>query len=281
MQEKPMRFLARLAADEYGDSDELAPLVLLHGLTFDRGLWLPVLNELRRTDPRRRVLVIDLPGHGDSSPWPSYATSSVAEAVHRAVVEAQLPSPVIVGHSISAVIATIYAATYPTRGVVNVDQSLQVAPFAGLLKSLTDQLRGPAFASVWAMFAASMHVELLPRSAQRLVRASSRPRQDLVLGYWREVLDQPVEDLVAKAEAGLHAVRAARVPYLVAAGSELEPGYAGWLAETLPESRVTVWPGSGHFPHLAHPDLFAAALHTFPVTSSTGLRPSIASSTVT
>jgi pimeloyl-ACP methyl ester carboxylesterase len=60
MQEKPMRFLARLAADEYGDSDELAPLVLLHGLTFDRGLWLPVLNELRRTDPRRRVLVIDL-----------------------------------------------------------------------------------------------------------------------------------------------------------------------------------------------------------------------------
>lgn len=275
-----MRFLAGLAADEYGDSDELAPLVLLHGLTFDRGLWLPVLNELQGIDPGRRVLVLDLPGHGDSSPWPSYATSSVAEAVHRAVVEAQLPSPVIVGHSISAVIATMYAASYPTRGVVNVDQSLQVAPFASLLKSLTDQLRGPAFASVWAMFAASMHIELLPGSAQRLVRASSQPRQDLVLDYWREVLDHPVEDLVAKAEAGLQAVRAARVPYLVVAGSELEPGYAGWLAEMLPESQVTVWPGSGHFPHLAHPGLFAAALHTFPVTPSTVLRPSIASSTV-
>ena len=43
-----MRVLAGLAADEYGDSDELAPLVLLHGLTFDRGLWLPVLNAVHR-----------------------------------------------------------------------------------------------------------------------------------------------------------------------------------------------------------------------------------------
>jgi len=259
-----MRFLADLAADEYGDSDELPPLVLLHGLTFDRGLWQPVLSELRRIDPRRRVLVLDLPGHGESPDWPSYEMSSVAEAVHRAVDEAQLPSPVLVGHSISAVVASVYAATYPTRGVVNVDQPVQVAPFAALVKSLADQLRGPAFPAVWEMFQASMHIELLPEAAQRLVRASSRPRQDLVLGYWREILDQPVDEVVAIAEAGLRAVRDAHLPYLIVAGNEMEPGYANWLTTVLPESRVTVWAGSSHFPHLAQPGLFAAALDAFP-----------------
>jgi hypothetical protein len=89
-----------------------------------------------------------------------------------------------------------------------------------------------------------MHIELLPEAAQRLVRARSRPRQDLVLGYWRELLDEPVEEVVAIAEAGLQAVRAAHVPYLIVAGSEMEPNYANWLATSLPESRVTVWAGS-------------------------------------
>jgi pimeloyl-ACP methyl ester carboxylesterase len=259
-----MRFLAGLATDEYGDSDELAPLVLLHGLTFDRSLWQPVLSELHRIDPGRRVLVLDLPGHGESPAWPSYEMSSVAGAVHRAVEEAQIAAPVLVGHSISAIVATVYAATYPTRGVVNVDQPLQVAPFVALVKSLADQLRGPAFPAVWEMFEASMHIELLPEAAQHHVRVSSRPRQDLVLSYWREVLDQPVDDVVATAEAGLQAVRSARVPYLVVTGSEMEPGYGNWLAAVLPQSRVAAWPGSGHFPHLAHPDLFAEALHAFP-----------------
>jgi len=52
----------------------------------------------------------------------------------------------------------------------------------------------------------------------------------------------------------------------------MEPAYSKWLTTVLPESRVTVWPGSGHFPQLAHPDLFAAALKAFPPkrTDSTG-----------
>jgi pimeloyl-ACP methyl ester carboxylesterase len=84
---------------------------------------------LQRIDPGRRVLALDLPGHGESPDWTSYDIESVADGVHRAVEQAQLQSPVVVGHSISAVIATVYAARYPSSGVINVDQSLQVAPF--------------------------------------------------------------------------------------------------------------------------------------------------------
>jgi Predicted hydrolases or acyltransferases (alpha/beta hydrolase superfamily) len=62
----PPGLLAGLAADDYGLSDDRAPLVLLHGLTFDRSLWRPSLAELSRIDPGRRVLALDLPGHGAS-----------------------------------------------------------------------------------------------------------------------------------------------------------------------------------------------------------------------
>jgi pimeloyl-ACP methyl ester carboxylesterase len=254
------RTLAGLAADDCGESDARPPLVLLHGLTFDRSLWRPALDELQRTDPGRRVLALDLPGHGASQGWPSYDMAGLAGGVYRAVEEVQLHAPVIVGHSIAGVIATVYAAQYPTRGVINVDQSLQVAPFAGLLRSVADKLRGPAFPAVWQMFAASMHVELLPDAGQELVRSSSRPRQDLVLAYWREVLDRPAGELADMVGATLAAVRGAGVPYHVVAGDHLEAGYRQWLAEMLPHATVAVWPGSGHFPHLAHPDRFAACL---------------------
>jgi pimeloyl-ACP methyl ester carboxylesterase len=254
--------LPALAGDDSGSPDRRPPLVLLHGLTFDRSLWNPVLSELHRVDPGRRVLALDLPGHGESPGWSSYDIESVADGVHRAVEQAQLESPVLVGHSISAVIATIYAARYPTRGVVNVDQSLQVAPFTSLVRSLADKLRGPEFPAVWEMFAASMQIEQLPQSAQRLVRSSSRPRQELVLGYWQQLLDRPIDELVDLAAAALTAVRDADVPYLVVAGNPLESRYERWLYEMLPQVEIDVWAGSGHFPQLAHPERFAECLTT-------------------
>ena len=50
------------------------------------------------------------------------------------------------------------------------------------------------------------------------------------------------------------------MPYLVVAGAELEPEYTKWLSTMLPQAAVTVWPASGHFPHIAHPGRFAECL---------------------
>lgn len=251
---------AGLAGDDYGTSDDRPPLVLLHGLTFDRTMWSPALKALSYIEPRRRALALDLPGHGGSTPLESYAMDDVVDAVHQAIEEAHLRSPVVVGHSIAAIIATIYATRHPTSGVVNVDQSLQTAPFADFLRSLADKLRSPAFPSIWENFLASMHIERLPPDAQELLRSTSTPRQDLVLGYWHDVLDRPAADLNAAAESGRAELRTAALPYLIVAGDDVEDGYREWLKEQLPQASIVVLPGSGHFPQLAHPDLFAQCL---------------------
>jgi pimeloyl-ACP methyl ester carboxylesterase len=243
-----------------GLPDGRPPLVLLHGLTFDRTMWQPALAELRKTDPGRHVLAVDLPGHGGSPAWPRYDLDSVAAAVQAAVTAARLPEPVIVGHSMAAVIATVYAARYPARGVVNVDQWLRVEEYAARVKPLAGEIRGGGFAAVWRLFEDSMHADALPAETRKLLRPVSSVRQEVVAGYWREAMDRPVDQFAADAAAVIAKVRANGTGYLFIAGHEVEPGYQDWLSGQLPQAAVEVWPGSGHFPHLAYPARFAGCL---------------------
>ena len=251
---------AELAGDLFEGDDASPALVLLHGLTFDRAMWRPALAGLRETDPGRQVLALDLPGHGGSPPRPRYDIENLAAAVHDAATAARLTAPVVVGHSMAAVIATVYAARYPARGVVNVDQWLRVEPFAALVKSLAGEIGGGGFAAAWQQFEQSMHMEVLPATARDLLRPASSVRQDVVAGYWREGMDRPAAELAADVEAALAKIRANGTGYLFIAGHEVEPGYRDWLSQQLPQAAVEVWPASGHFPQLAHPARFTGCL---------------------
>ncbi|HEX7196140.1 MAG TPA: alpha/beta fold hydrolase, partial [Candidatus Limnocylindria bacterium] len=66
-----------LAADVYGHSDGRAPLVFLHGYTFDRTMWRSSMAELETLDPGRRAIALDLPGHGESPDALSYSFQAV------------------------------------------------------------------------------------------------------------------------------------------------------------------------------------------------------------
>jgi pimeloyl-ACP methyl ester carboxylesterase len=251
---------AGLAGDSFGENDQRPPLVLLHGLTYDRRLWGPALHELRTVDPGRRVLNLDLPGHGGSLRRDSYMMEDLASVIQEAVEGAGLRSPVLVGHSAGGVIATIYAGMFPTSGVVNVDQLLETAAFGHLLRAHEPTLRGPDYTTVWDMMVASMHTELLTPDAQELLRTISDPRQDLLLGYWHQVLTTPPDELAERVAAGLTQVRKAGVPYHTVFGHEPSAEYRAWLADMLPEAVNSVLPDSGHFPQLAHPNRFARIL---------------------
>ena len=252
---------AGLAADVLEPQRDQPPLVLLHGLTFDRSTWRPVLRELELLG--RGAIAFDLPGHGQSLDLDSYRLSSVVPRIHAAIEAAGLREPVLVGHSVSAVIATAYAAVHRTGGVVNVAQSLYVTPFASFIQAHADEIQGPGFCDVWRELSATMDAHLLPSEAQRMLAAASRPRQEVAAGYWSDLLAHTIADLAVWSAGRLGAVRAARVPYRLIVGSEPDPEYRRWLGSQLPHASLTVLPRSGHFPQVAHPRRFARSLLDF------------------
>jgi pimeloyl-ACP methyl ester carboxylesterase len=251
-----------LAADIDVGSDVAPPLVFLHGLTFDRSMWRGIRARVTAADPKRRMVAFDLPGHGGSESQMDCRVDVIAATVHDAVSESEFESPIVVGHSVSGLIATFYASRYPTRGVVNVDQPLDITAFADLVRPLENRLRGDDFAELWGMFEASFHAELLPSDAQELVRSMTHVDRDVVLGYWRQIFELPTSALQALVDDALEAVRTADVRYTYVSGSTVDPSYAHWLTDRLPAVEIVAWPNSSHFPQLAHPDAFAEILRT-------------------
>src|SRR5262245_24492243 len=252
--------VAGMAADLYGSPDGRPSLLLLPGLTFDRRIWQPVLDYLARLDPGRHILSLDLPGHGGSPDQLPHSMDHVVALIHEAVMEAGLDAPVVVGHSISGGFASMYASQFATRGVVNVDALPNIEQFVQLVQPAAGPIRGDGFAGVWAMMEQSFRLELLPPAARAVVARTSDPRQDLVVSYWDEMLSRPLDEQTARISDSIEAVAKAGVPYLLVVGTEPPPDVAEVLHRALPQLEIEVWAGTGHFPHLAYPDRFAARL---------------------
>jgi pimeloyl-ACP methyl ester carboxylesterase len=252
---------AGLAADDFGRSDDRPPLVLLHGLTFDRTMWRAALSELETIEPGRRAVALDLPGQGESPKAASYSMLSIVERVHAAITDANLDAPVVVGHSASAGIASVYAAMHPTRGVISVEGTIDVGAFARMARSLEPVLRGPGFDDVWARITANVFgLEEVTPEVRAFVLATSKPDREIVLGYWQDLFDRSPQELDGMVSQGAAAIRESGVRYVSVMGHDPSPEDVTWLEANLPGARNLVWPNSGHFPHLAHPRAFAELL---------------------
>lgn len=251
---------AGLTADRHGEPDDRPPLVLLHGMGGHRGEWGPLLRALEGCDPGRRVLAVDLPGHGQSPLRDPLGLDDVAAIVHQAVGASGLATPVVVGHSLGGAIATAYAALYPVRGAVNIDQPLRVAGFAAMLRNNEQLLRGPDYGAFWNRLAGGMGIDRLPPDVRGLAAQSAVPAQEALLGYWDELLSTPAPELQERHAERLARIAADGTAYHYVTGAEPAPEYRSWLSAALPGAIVTVLPGSGHFPHLAHPEQVARLL---------------------
>ncbi len=238
--------MTSLAYERHGSG---APVVLLHGLTFDRRSWRPIVGRLDDV----HTIAIDLPAHGGSA-GPPRDLDDVAAQVHDLLECLGVDRPVVVGHSISGAVAMIYAAAYPTAGAVSVDNPVDVRPLARLVKQLEPGLRGPAFAEAFAPIQQSMRLDLLPEPVpQEIV-------QDVVLGYWDQLLRTEPDELQAWIEQVAAGIA---VPCLALFGDELTGAQRDYIRAVAPTGEVEEWPGHGHFLHLVDADRFAARLRAF------------------
>jgi pimeloyl-ACP methyl ester carboxylesterase len=232
------------------------PIVLLPGLTFQRRSW---RASVERLGEDVCSIAVDLPAHGDSAGSPC-DLAEVAARVHQLVERLGIEDPVVVGHSMSGAVAMIYAASYPARGAVTVDSPANVAPFAELVQRLEPALRGRKFAQAFAPFQESMGFERIPEPLRSEVLAAQHVRQDVVLGYWDQLMRSEPERLQAWVEQIAAAIN---VPVLAVFGHQLSSDERDHLRRLVPGAQLEEWPGGGHFVHLAQADRFAARLLAF------------------
>jgi len=243
-----------------------APLVLLHGWGMHGGLFAPVLPALAQ---RRRVHVVDLPGHGYSAPLAPLTLEGIAGELDAAFAHESEPLDVL-GWSLGGAVALHFTATRRRRVarlvlvattpsfVVRVGwphameprtlamfgDELRVAHRLTLQRFLTLQVQGSD--SGRAALAALRH-ELFARGEP------SREVLDAALALLQSV---DLRDAVESIDA----------PALVVTGDRdtLAPAAAGrWLAAALPHGELVEIPGAAHVPFLSHRDAFAAAVGAF------------------
>lgn len=236
-----------LATSERGSG---VPIVLVPGLTFTRHVWDPIADRLAE---RHRVVMVDLPGHGDSD-GSAADQRAVAERLHATLAALGVEAPVMVGHSAGAMLATGYASRWPVRAVVNVDQPLTVAAFAAFVQQKADELRGPSFTEAFAPFEDSIGCARLPEPERTRVQALRQIRQDVVLDAWHFPLTTEPGAMQRIVDAMLEDVSA---PYVYVAGDEPPAPVREHLLAHAQQPRIVVWPGGGHLVHLLDPERFA------------------------
>lgn len=257
--------MSRTVAIEDGGAGE--PLILLHGLATTSRIWSHVAPGLRRT---RRVIAVDLPGFGGSSPvGPGFDLSAVARRLVDGLAAAGVPAPYdLVGHSLGGGLALTIAAARPA----DVRRLVLVAP-AGLsrplpggvarllgisahgalavrrsLVPLTDFRRGR---QALLAFAAADGGALAPTEARLLVGASAGARR--TPAALAEIAGADLRPLLSRAAMPLGVIWGTADRTVSARGLDV-------VRDHRPDAVVRSIEGAGHIVMVERPGEFLAAL---------------------
>jgi pimeloyl-[acyl-carrier protein] methyl ester esterase len=218
---------------------------------------------------RHRVLAVDLPGHGHSTPLPAFTLDGAVAALGAALA-ASAQRLTVVGWSLGGLIAMRWALAQP-------ECVARLVLIAATPRFVASEDWPHAMATeTLARFGEELRIAWKPTVQRFLalqVRGSEHGRATLAL--MREQLfarGEPSPETLAGALAVLACtdlradLAALTQPTLVVVGSRdtlALPGAGAWLAEHLPNAKCVSVPGAAHAPFLSHPEAFAAAVESF------------------
>lgn len=234
----------------YGKGEEA--LVLIHGWTQSADAWRDNVGDLTK---RNRVIVLELPGHGQSDkPQTTYSMDYFARAVDVVMRDAKVKRAVLVGHSMGTPVARQFYRKYPKKilGIVIVDGSLR--PFGD--KAVMDQMmagfRGPQYRdAVSQMMAFISGPNLSTELKQRINAASMNTPQHVLVSAFEGMLDDSIwgEDKI-------------NIPVLaiMAKTALLPPNAEESFRAIAPKLDFQIFDGVGHFLMMEKPKEFDAAM---------------------
>lgn len=232
-------------------------LVLVHGLGDERQSFAPLVERWRSAFT---CVALDLRGHGETQGGSEYGPFSFERDIVAVVQTLGLERPLLVGHSLGGFAVTTAAARLPVRGVVNVDQPLDLRGLSALVRSLGRALWDEPAGDIVLRVLANLGFGAMPAADVERLRASERRLTgDVLRGVWLPLLgdEEKLRDDVRRAVAGV------RAPYLSLHGSGVPEGYPAVLAALIPGAELEEWARAGHFPHLSAPERFSERVLRF------------------
>lgn len=253
----------RLATYQGGDDRGQPPLLLLHGFSADKGVW---LGFARHFTGDCRVIIPDLAGHG-KSPYETGADYSIAAQAGRMIelLDALAIDKVhLVGSSMGAYVATWLAAHFPGRAVslaligpvgVNLPQPNEV-------EELVNSGDNPFLIRTRAQFDRFFEMTMAspPWIPPVLLAAEAQTYIER-----RAELEEIFADFSAspRLEPWLKDVK---VPTLLLWGREdrMVPiaSASAWM-EGIPHAQLECWDGIGHLPMVERPERTASRYRQF------------------
>lgn len=252
-----------LAFERHGSGE---PLVLVHGITHRRQVWYPVLDQLAA---EREVILVDLPGHGQSSsfaPGGRPVADALREQFRAFLADQELDRPHLAGNSLGGLVALEAGAAGDARSVT------ALSP-AGFWRSEA------SFAYTRKLFtsAATVSQRLGPRAAALcrsragrtlmygvLTSHPGRISPDHALGDFRAFeYARPAMRLLLEAATPFDHHIAPEVPVTIAWAARdlvLPLWQAGVAKALLPHAHHITMRGVGHVPMFDDPELVATIL---------------------
>jgi abhydrolase domain-containing protein 6 len=135
---------SRLMSWQGGSEDSAETVVMIHGYSSEKTVW---MRFARHFTDRYRVLIIDLPGHGETAfdPALKYDSVSQGERVLQAMDALGIGSAHIIGNSMGGFIAAQIALHHPerVRSAILIDAAGVVAPNISDMERMRAQGRNP------------------------------------------------------------------------------------------------------------------------------------------
>jgi pimeloyl-ACP methyl ester carboxylesterase len=251
---------SRVTGIELRREGEGEPLLLLHGTGCDRSVWKPVLPGLAS---RRRLLLVDLPGHGGSDPPPAgvpHTPAGYAERLEGMLDELGLETAHIAGNSVGGWTALELAKRGRARSVAALSPAGLWArrdPWRCVFQLWSQRKLGRAFGRVTPplLRSAAGRTILMRGTVGRPRRMQAADAVEMFETYASTPdFDQHLAQTRRERFAGGTEIAA---PVTVAWGEcdRLLPGKARLLHELPAHTRVVSLPGCGHVPMWDDPEL--------------------------
>lgn len=240
----------RLALSDRGEGGH--PVLFLHSLAGSRRHWTPQLRDL---EIRRRVVALDLPGHGGSGRpvEGDYSPAALASSVVETADELELERFVLVGHSFGGGVAQWVAGRLGDRvgGLLLADPVGDHRDEREEIQAFLGGLRGDGYAGAVHAFWEEILEGAVPSTRARVLEdLRATPRETVIRGMGALAGHDP--------RAALEGYGG---PVLVVTNPRFDQPTS--LHRVMPELPTTEITGASHWLQLDRPEAFAAVLDRF------------------